>query len=177
MRTDLWRDWRTQAIAVAVLAIVVYANSIANGFAYDDVLIIETNSRVHQLRDQASIWLKPYWPNYGPELGLYRPLAIFFYAVQWAVSGGEPWLFHTMNVLMHAGVSVLVFLLLARLASTPAALVGGIIFAVHPVHTEVVANVVGQAELIAAGGVVGACLLVVGRPEGPRVSAGRLAGI
>lgn len=176
-RTDIRRDQRAMALAVLLIAIAAYANSLANGFAYDDVLIIERNTRVHRLSDQASIWLTPYWPNYGPELGLYRPLTIFGYAVQWAAGGGAPWVFHAMNVLMHAGVSVLVFLLLLHLASRPAALVGAILFAVHPVHTEVVANVVGQAELIAAGGVLAACILFVSRPDGVRVPAARLAAM
>src|SRR5690606_41985711 len=63
------------------------------------------------------------------------------------------------------------------LSSRNAAFIGATLFAVHPVHTEVVANVVGQAELIAAAGALGACLLFAGRPEGARVPPGRLAGI
>ncbi|MGH7482561.1 MAG: tetratricopeptide repeat protein, partial [Longimicrobiales bacterium] len=50
------------------------------------------------------------------------------------------------------------------------------IFAVHPVATEAVANVVGQAELLAALGIVGACVLYGRRPEG-RLGAGRIAAI
>src|SRR5690606_27530768 len=63
------------------------------------------------------------------------------------------------------------------LSSRNAAFIGATLFAVHPVHTEVVANVVGQAELIAAAGALGACLLFAGGPEGARVQPGRLAGI
>lgn len=152
-------------VAVATVSVATYANSLANGFALDDNYIIEVNARVHQLSNQAAIWLTPYWPSWGETLGLYRPLAIFGYAVQWAVGHGAPWLFHATSIAMHVGVSLLVLVLLLRLASPGAATVGALLFAVHPVHTEVVANVVGQAEMIAAACVLAACILHVDRPK------------
>ena len=153
-------------IAIALAAIAVYANSIANGFAYDDMWIVLRNDRVHQLRDLSKIWLTPYWPSFGSQLGLYRPFAIFAFAIEWAISGGQPWFFHLVNVLLHALVSVMVFVLIERLFTRTAAFAGALVFAVHPLHTEAVANVVGQNELWAALGVLGACLIYINRPEG-----------
>lgn len=154
-------------ILVALAAIAVYLNSLANGFAYDDMTIIERNARVHQLTDQARIWLKPYWPSYGPELGLYRPFAIFMYAVEWALGGGKPFLFHAFNVTLHALASVLAFFLTRCLVGGgPAPLIGALVFALHPVRTEAVANVVGQAELLAGAATLGACLIHATRPSG-----------
>src|SRR4051812_35226430 len=83
---------------IFLAACIVYANSVRNGFAYDDVWIVEKNTRVHQLRDLGSIWLTPYWPTFGKQLGLYRPLTIFFFALEWAASGGRDWFFHAANV-------------------------------------------------------------------------------
>jgi len=151
--------------AVACAAILPYLNAVANGFALDDVYIIERNARVHQLAHQAAIWLTPYWPSWGRTLGLYRPLSIFGYAVQWSVGGGAPWVFHAVNVAMHVVVCLLVLALLLRLASPGAALLGAMLFAVHPVHAEVVANVVGQAEMVAAAMVLVACILYMDRPK------------
>lgn len=160
-------------MVVALAAILVYANSLWNGFAYDDLWIILRNDRVHQLRDMSKIWLTPYWPSFGSELGLYRPFAIFAFALEWAASGGAPWFFHLVNVLLHALVSILVFLLIEKLFTRPAAFAGALIFAVHPLHTEAVANVVGQNELWAALGVLGACLIYVSRPDGVATSLRR----
>jgi hypothetical protein len=62
-----------------------------------------------------------------------------------------------MNLLWHAGVAVVVAALARRWADWTAALAAGLIFAVHPVHVEAVANVIGLAELMAAACV---CLAV-----------------
>src|SRR5690606_39346799 len=67
-----------------------------------------------------------------------------------------------LSVLLHAVATLLVFLLLARLlprttAGSYGALAGASVFAVHPVHVEAVANVVGQAELLAAIALLAAC--------------------
>jgi len=152
------------AVVVAAVAIVTYLNSVGNAFALDDNYIILMNPRVHQLQDQAAIWLTPYWPNFGEMLGLYRPLAIFGYAVQWSLGNGDPALFHSVSVALHATVSLLVLALLLRLVRPGSALFGALLFAVHPVHTEVVANVVGQAEMMSAAAVLAAAILYVDRP-------------
>ena len=170
---------RAAAWLVAAVAGIAYANALWNGFALDDVAIIQQNARVHDWRALADIWLTPYWPSYGDQLGLYRPLAIFAYALQWALAGGAPWVFHLGNLLLHAAASALVSLLVLRLLPTlggrdeecaptdvhaAAALLAGLVFALHPVHTEAVANVVGQAELIAAVTTLAACILHATRP-------------
>lgn len=149
---------------------LVYAGSLLNGFALDDVLIVQDNARVRNAFDVPGIWGTPYWPSSGKELGLYRPLAVFLYALQWLYGGGAPWLFHLCNVLLHVGVTALVFLLIERLVDRRSALVGALLFAVHPVHTEAVANVVGQAELVAAAAALAAC--VVHAARGPDEAIG-----
>jgi len=72
------------------------------------------------------------------------------YALNWQVSGAEPWSYHLVNVLLHAGAAALVVRLgtLWRLSSAAAGL-AGLLFAVHPVHVEVVAAVFGRKDLLA----------------------------
>jgi protein O-mannosyl-transferase len=133
--------------AVAACAVVVYVGALWNRFAVDDLPIIVLNPLV---ADPAGIWrafAAPYWP---PDLGghMYRPLVIATYALDRLVDGAA-W-FHAVNLLWHAGVAVAVAALARRWADAPGALVAGLLFAVHPVHVEAVANVVGRAELMAA---------------------------
>lgn len=170
MMRELLTRRSTLIAGLCAAAVLVYLNSLANGFALDDVPIIQQNTRVHNLSALRDIWFTPYWPTLGVQLGLWRPLAIFLYAVQWSIGGGEAWVFHATNLLLHAGVTVLGFLLLERLTATVPAFFGALVFAVHPVHTEAVANIVGQAELIGAAAIIGACLVHAARAAGVAVS-------
>jgi hypothetical protein len=138
--------------AVAACAIVVHLGALWNRWAFDDVYIIPLNPLVHS---PAGVWrafLQPYWP---PDFGgsMYRPLVIASFALDW-MTQSLPW-FHLVNVAWHAGASVVVAALARHWsgekegAGVTAALVAGLVFAVHPVHVEAVANVVGRNELMA----------------------------
>lgn len=143
-------------LAVIACALVSYLPALWNGFAMDDLYIIAWNPLVHSVQGVWRALGEPYWP---PDLGgqMYRPLPLATFAVDWTIARGHPVLFHAMNLLWHAGVSVIVAVLARRLTDWTAALATGLVFAVHPVHVEAVANVIGLAELMAAGGV---CLAV-----------------
>ncbi len=159
------------ALIVALLAVAVYANSLGNGFAYDDVHIILENERVHSLSNLPEAITTPYWPGeMGRDLGLWRPLTIVSFASDWTAFRGEPLGFHAVNVALHALASVLVLLLLAELIPLAGAAAGALVFAVHPVHVEAVANVVGRAELLMTVFALAACLLLL-RSDPGRVGA------
>ncbi|HXJ31474.1 MAG TPA: hypothetical protein VNG35_12585 [Gemmatimonadales bacterium] len=134
--------------SVAAIAVVVYLGALWNSFALDDVSIIATNPWVHHWSELWQAFGQSYWP---PRLGaaMYRPLPIASYAIDWQTKS-VMWM-HAVNLLWHAGASVAVAALLLRLTdSGRGALLGGVIFAVHPLHVEAVANIVGRAELMAA---------------------------
>ncbi len=143
-RTD---DWRWTAGLIGALALVVSAGTIANGFAYDDRWIIETNNRVHDLHRWAEWFRTSYWPT--QEASLYRPLTTAGFALQWAAGRGAPWVFHTVNVALYVAGAIAFAWVARMLLPATAALVVAALFAVHPVHVEAVANVVGQSELSA----------------------------
>ncbi len=162
---------------VFVLALAAYANSIGNGFAYDDNEIVLRNRAVTE-GDVISAVSRPYWPTSAPGAGLYRPLTSGGFAVQWVLFDGWPAGFHAVNVLGHGLVTLLVFFLLLTLLGAGAAVIGGALFAVHPLHTETVANVVGWGEISCALFFLAACLLYLrGREWGPGGRSARLLGI
>lgn len=153
-------------LVVMAAAVLVYLNALPNGFAYDDLVIIRDNPLVHGLGDPASLWLTPYWPGSEALIrGLYRPLMTFLFSLQWALGGGGPLLFHAVSVVLHASVSLLVYRLVRGVVGWRGAAAGALLFAVHPVHTEAVANVVGQAELVSALLVLAAVVAYAERPE------------
>lgn len=154
--------WRSPWFACAI-AIVCYANSLFNDFTYDDEYIIRTNPNIRSLADVRAIWLTDWWYYAGAEDGLtpelrdpardrlYRPLTVFTFALNYAAHGLHPFGFHAGNVLLHGLVTILVWKLAERLFRRPrVAGIAALLFAVHPIHAEAVANVVGRAELLAA---------------------------
>ena len=154
------RSVRSAAFLAGAAAVLLSANSLLNDFAYDDNPVIVENTALQDLGTLPEALISPYWPNeYGRDLGLWRPAATAFYGVQWAVWGENPAMFHLVNVLLHGVVTALVVLVLAELAPLALAFVAGLLFAVHPVHVEAVANVVGFAEVFSSALYLSACLV------------------
>ncbi len=149
---------RRMAWIVAGIAALVYANAVLNGWAGDDVLIILDNARTHSATAAWHSWFLSYWPPPYDGAGLYRPLTILTYGVEWSLAGGKPWLFHLDNVLLHAAASLLVVFVALRWLPPLGAAAAGVLFAVHPVHVEAVSNVVGRAELMGAAALLSAVL-------------------
>ncbi len=107
----------------------------------------------------------------------YRPLTILGFAVQWALGHGAPLIFHVVNVVLYMAVCVAVFWLLMGVLPSAPAWIAAALFAVHPLHVEAVANVVGQSELTVALLLTLAMgLYVYGRQLGP-LSLGRKIAI
>jgi tetratricopeptide (TPR) repeat protein len=146
------------ALLVLLLSLGAYANSLGNRFAYDDNAVIALNP-VATSGDWRGALSSPYHPDALEGAGLYRPLVSASFSAEWEAYGGRPFGFHLGNLLTHTMVSLLLFLLLLELGSPMGALAGAAVFAVHPVHTEAVANVVGRAELYGALFYLAACLL------------------
>jgi hypothetical protein len=137
-----------------LVACLVYANALGNAWAIDDTFIVRDNPAVHSVGAALGHFFDVYWPpQEGARAGLYRPLAIISYALDWALSGGKPWWFHLTNVALHGVVTALVVLVVWVWLPPAGALAAGVMFAVHPVHVEAVANVVGRTEIMTAGGV------------------------
>ena len=134
---------------VAALAILVYLGALWNGFALDDQPIIRLNPLVHSWSGVWRAFAHSYWPESGGG-EFYRPLPIATYAFDGSLTVGATWWFHLVNLLWHAAVSVAVAVLACHWRDEKAGLIAGLLFAVHPVHVEAVANVVGRAEIMAA---------------------------
>lgn len=154
------RDPRSAWLLVGLVSLLVYANSVPNRFAYDDQHIVVTNEAIHSIETLPGALVQPYWPNeYGKEMGLWRPVTIGLFGLQWIAGQGSPLVFHVMNVVVHVLASLAVLALLIELMSLPAAFAGGLLFAVHPIHVEAVANVVGLSEVVSTAAIVAACVV------------------
>lgn len=136
------------------VVVIVYSNTLWNAFTMDDTLYIHGNSQVTSPTARGLFAANKI-------SNVFRPLTFASYALNWSLSHDHPWSFHLFNLLLHAGVTCLLFLLLQHLLATlnhgvVVAFAAALLFAVHPIHTEAVASVVGRAELLAAGFLIAA---------------------
>lgn len=142
---------------VVFAAVALYLPTARYGFVQDDRAIIVSNPAAHSIPAALRAFDDPYWPRASGG-GLYRPLTVLTYAVDWTISGGRPGWLHVANALWHGAATLLVLFVAARWLGPVAAGAAALVFAWHPVHVEAVAGLVGRAELLAAVGVLGAVL-------------------
>ncbi|HET8946143.1 MAG TPA: tetratricopeptide repeat protein [Candidatus Polarisedimenticolia bacterium] len=151
---------RAAPFLAALAAILLHLPALRNDFVFDDRGVLLQNPLLADLRSAPRLLSAPYWNAPGLTGGLYRPATSLTFALDRALAQGfRPSWFHATNVLLHAVVTGLLVLLALRMALRwQAALLAGVLFAVHPVHVEAVAGIVGRAELLAAAGTLGALL-------------------
>ncbi|HEY2011877.1 MAG TPA: hypothetical protein VGH38_00190, partial [Bryobacteraceae bacterium] len=157
------------AMALGAITLAAYSNSFTAGFALDNQLLIPGDPRVHAANSQSvqDILQHTYWWPNG-ETGLYRPLTTFSYLFNYAILGNQarPAGYHVINILLHLGNACLLFALVLRLGRRFwTAWWIAVLWAVHPVLTESVTNIVGRADLLAAMGVLGGFLLYLKSAE------------
>jgi len=148
-RNDSRRE-TTQVCFLLLLALATYANSLLNGFIYDDFQQIVENPYVHSFRHVRAIFTTSVWSFQGAEgiLSYYRPLMTFGYMLCWQVFGSVPLGYHIVSIVMNGVIVLLVFFLTRRLFHDDAlSFIAATIFALHPVHTESVAWVAGVTDL------------------------------
>jgi tetratricopeptide (TPR) repeat protein len=131
------------------LVAVCYANSLSNAFILDDILIVAANERIRHIQPVQFLF-QPYWGDLN-HAGIYRPLTIFSFSLEYPV--WRLWApgYRLVNLLLHALNGWLVFLLvLSLLGSSIAALGAAAVYVIHPMQTEAVVSIVGRSELLAA---------------------------
>jgi tetratricopeptide (TPR) repeat protein len=138
------------ALAVALAAAAPYTPTLGHGFAFDDAPEVVRNDHIRSLRNLPAIFAGGAWDGAGEANPIYRPLTTATYALQHALHGLSSAGYHLGNVLLHAAAGALVLLLALR-AGLPlaGAALAALLFAVHPVHVEVVANVAGRKDALA----------------------------
>lgn len=155
---DAWkqrvRGWLPIALALtSVLA--VQALSLDGGFFWDDESLIVDNPAVRQGAGLADWFVKSFWP---PGLlqsetgGLYRPLTLLSYRLDWMVHAENATGFHATNVLLHTCNTLLMYVVATRLGATRvAAAIAATMWAMLPRLTECSAWISGRTDMLALG--------------------------
>lgn len=135
------------AILFIVVGFAVYGTSLRNGFiSIDDPLLIIDNPDIRQISGES---LRSIFSRFDPEL--YMPLTFLTYQLEYAFGGLYPFTFHFFSLLLHILNAFFVYLLLRKLTGTSIlSFVGGLLFLVHPLHTEAVVWASAHKDLLSA---------------------------
>lgn len=167
-------SWR-QAIGLAAITLAVFSPTLSAGFVYDARLQILTDTFLHDPGN----WLDvlSFRVLARDVLDFNRPVHLASLMLDATVWGTEPFGYHLTSVLLHAANAVLVWLLVRDVLSGDdapgqgsegrgaprtralVALLAALLFAVHPVVVEAVAEPTFREDLLAAAFTLGAVVL------------------
>lgn len=135
------------SVLLALFALALYWQSTSFDFAYDDFWRIHQDTLVTS-PEASSVTILQSATAPG---NLYRPLTTLSFRLNYELAGESAFGFHITNILLYALICALLFALLKkwRFGNGFAATVT-LLFVVHPLHIEAVANVAGRSELLAA---------------------------
>ncbi len=139
---------------LAVLSFVLYANTLQNGYVLDDGMVLKNNTIV--MKGVSSIPQIFFTPRAaGADIlirdDFYRPLSMAMFAAEVQLFGMRPAVGHFFNIVVFIGCVLMLFLFLDKFfgrKNTAVAFIAAFLFAIHPLHTEVVANIKSRDELL-----------------------------
>ncbi|XP_058830997.1 protein O-mannosyl-transferase TMTC1-like [Topomyia yanbarensis] len=146
-------DWRVYFF-VGLIAVLCYLNGVQGDFVHDDIPAITMNKDVLGLSPISQVFRNDFWGTPMADLSShksYRPLTTLTFRLNYITFGLRSLWFHVTNVVLHAAACVL----FTRVCTTIAglrknfAVFAGLLFAVHPIHTEAVTGIVGRADVLA----------------------------
>jgi hypothetical protein len=141
--------WLPAAILVTAV-VLAFANGVDTPFLFDDAPAVVNNPTIRKL------WsLAPFNPPSDGSTTTGRPLVNFSFALNYAMSGEQPWSYHAFNLACHALAALSLFGLARRALSslnhpqpTAAAFATGLLWAIHPLQTESVTSVAQRTEVL-----------------------------
>ena len=150
--------------ALCLLVAVSYFPALSGGFVWDDVTLTESTS-LRTWSGLAHIWFTP--RGLIQHEAHYWPLLYTLFWLEHTLWGLAPLGYHLVNLLLHTGVVLLLWRLLRRL-EVPGAWFAAAVFAVHPLHVESVAWVIGRKDVLATLFYLSSVLAYIRFTEMPR---------
>jgi len=139
------------SVLVALAAFTVFAGALSHPPVWDDIGIVRYVENIYRDRGLAGV-VQSEWriDAAAPETGgFYRPVVLLSLWADNRMALSVPWNHHASNVALHVLNSLALLALLTPLLSPVPALLGALLFAVHPVHVESVALATNRTDLLA----------------------------
>jgi len=162
-------NFKLQALLLVILGFVIYSNSIDNEYALDDGIVIQGNEYVQKgfggikkilTTDAYDSFYRQMGASQQLAGGRYRPLSIVTFAIEQSLFGTDEnaktaldiaYIRHFFNVIFYI-LSIVVLLYFLRnyifKQNHLVAFVASLLFLIHPIHTEVVANAKSRDEIL-----------------------------
>ncbi len=161
---SFFKNYWAACLIVTGLSFTLYHSCLSYGYVLDDLMVITGNEYTKKGFD--GIWdiltTESFQGYFGEKKELvqgnrYRPLSIMTFAIEYGIVGDvNPWLSHFINILLYAFTGIVLMMILQMLfrnfksrpwwLSVP--FVATLLFMVHPLHTEAVANIKGRDEIM-----------------------------
>ena len=168
-----WLNPRWHMAILFCLAFLLYANTLTHDYTQDDAIVIYDNMFTQNgVSGIPGIWNYDTFYGFFKEEGKanlvtggrYRPFTLMMFAVEWQIFGKSPFVGHLINVLLYGLLGIMIYKMLSLLLLGSKLNKGGqlplmifltcLLFIVHPIHTEVVANIKGRDEIMTMLGAI-----------------------
>lgn len=153
-KKSLWASLLANFCLISfVIPVLVYSVAIGNGYNMDDELV--TRGHVLTSKGLAAIPEILTSQYYRDAMGYaydYRPVVLISFAAEHQFFGEHVWVSHAINVLLYGFMCFLLYRVLRRYFAGYSYILSffiTLLFAVHPVHTEVVASIKNRDEILA----------------------------
>lgn len=169
---------RLHALVLFAFSVLLYANTLTHGYVQDDAIVLTENmftsegvSGIPGILNNDTFY--GFFKEEGKANlvagGRYRPLSLVMLAIEVELFGLNPFVSHLVNILLYGLTTLVLYWLFLQLFRPErhrsyaffVALAGAFLFAAHPLHTEVVANIKGRDEILALLGSLGALSLSI----------------
>jgi hypothetical protein len=138
-------------VALVLGTVLIYANTLLNGFVWDDFPVLVDNPAVRDLGNLPQFFTDYRTGVAAEGMAYYRPLRTLVFAIVHHAFGLSPLAYHALNGLVHVVNVLLTYAVFTLLSGTRGAgMIVAAVFASHPIMTEAVANVTGFADLLSA---------------------------
>ncbi|MBK8956006.1 MAG: glycosyltransferase family 39 protein [Saprospiraceae bacterium] len=163
LRSWFTLSYKWQVVVVLLCALLPNLNTLFHGFVLDDKVVYTENQYVQKgISGIPQIFSSNSFEGYFTGSGKgstvsenrYRPLTLAFFAVEKQIFGNQAFLAHLIHLLFYGLLCFLLFNIIQKLLAYkyPAdanalAMISACLFAVHPLHSEVVANIKSLDEI------------------------------
>lgn len=139
--------------ALVTTGFLLYFKTLFFGWTYldDNVLVINNARFLSSLSNVFQAFRQEVFHIAHCSAAYYRPILTVSFILDAQIGGGNPFIYHLTNVVIHLVASCLVYLFLNKLGyKRPLAFFFSLIFTVHPILTQAVAWIPGRNDSLMA---------------------------